>query len=131
MVDHQAESDDGNTPLTEEELAGLIPTHLSTKAELNQWEALNIAQARGAIARRRPQDVQSVDVLRDLHSRMFDRTWTWAGIYRRPDSNISPYRCANVPTLLHDPVVNAHARYDADDRTPEAVDLHSDATARR
>jgi Fic-DOC domain mobile mystery protein B len=122
VVDHQAESDDGNTPLTEEELAGLIPTHLSTKAELNQWEALNIAQAHGVIARRRTQDVLSLDVLRDLHSRMFDRTWTWAGLYRRTDNNISPYPWANVPMLLHDLMDNAHARYDASDKTPEALD---------
>ena len=122
VVDHQAESDDGNTPLTEEELAGLIPTHLSTKAELNQWEALNIAQAHGVIARRRPQDVLSVDVLRDLHSRMFDRTWTWAGMCRRTDNNISPHPWAIVPMLLHDLVDNAHVRYDASDKTPEALD---------
>ena len=34
----------GATPLDGDELASLIPDHLTTQAELNEWEQLNIQQ---------------------------------------------------------------------------------------
>lgn len=33
---------DGQTPLDTDELAGLVPTHLVTKGDLNDWEQENI-----------------------------------------------------------------------------------------
>jgi hypothetical protein len=40
-----ATTSDGNTPLSPEELADLIP-NLATKEELNEWERENILRAR-------------------------------------------------------------------------------------
>lgn len=51
-----AKGADGNTPLDENELEGLI-----------------------------------LKFLRELHRRMFDETWIWAGSFRRSDKSISPY----------------------------------------
>jgi hypothetical protein len=34
----------GATPLDPDEAAGLIPKHISTQADLNAWEQLNITQ---------------------------------------------------------------------------------------
>jgi hypothetical protein len=66
---------DGNTPLSPEELADLIPS-LATKEELNEWERENNLQARAwAIEdRASPADIPSDEYVRMLHKRMFDQT---------------------------------------------------------
>ncbi|HEX3985624.1 MAG TPA: mobile mystery protein B [Acidobacteriaceae bacterium] len=83
-------SGDGNTPLSPDELADLIP-NLATKEELNEFERTNILVAyEWALAPRniRRQDPLTERYLRDLHYRMFDQTWKWAGIYRTTEKNI-------------------------------------------
>jgi Fic-DOC domain mobile mystery protein B len=80
---------DGNTPLSPDELADLIP-NLATKEELNEWERENILLARAwAIASRTGAvDMASDEYVRKLHGKMFDQTWKWAGEYRCTDKNI-------------------------------------------
>jgi Fic-DOC domain mobile mystery protein B len=82
--------EDGNTPLSPEELDELIPD-LSTKEELNEWERQNIVEAYAWAFERR--NLGRVDplietYLRELHHRMFDQTWKWAGTYRSTEKNI-------------------------------------------
>ncbi len=79
----------GNTPLSAEE-ADLIP-NLATKEELNEWERQNILEAYAwALAPNhlRRRDPLSEPYVRDLHLRMFDQTWRWAGVYRTTERNI-------------------------------------------
>ncbi|WP_183017203.1 hypothetical protein [Achromobacter sp. UMC46] len=45
---------DGQTPLDPDERAGLIPEHLNTKGELNDWEQENILRAVRWLKRTRP-----------------------------------------------------------------------------
>lgn len=116
-----AKGADGNTPLDENELEGLIPPHLTTRAELNQWEARNIALAYEWIAKRTP-DVLDLKSLRELHRRMFDETWIWAGSFRRSDKSISPYHWTEVSRLVRDLLANTQVRYEQGERTPEALD---------
>jgi len=80
---------DGNTPLSPEELADLIP-NLATKEELNEWERENILRGREwAVGdRTSPTDMVSHEYVRKLHKRMFDETWKWAGDYRHTEKNI-------------------------------------------
>ena len=80
---------DGNTPLSPDELADLIP-NLATKEELNEWERQNILGAREWALRDRtpPNDIVSDEYVRKLHLRMFDQTWKWAGQYRRTEKTI-------------------------------------------
>src|SRR5258707_9011650 len=80
---------DGNTPLSPEELADLIPS-LATKEESNEWERQNILLAREwAVADRTSlNDVVSNAYVRKLHLKMFDQTWKWAGRYRQTEKNI-------------------------------------------
>src|SRR5713226_2966928 len=81
---------DGNTPLTPEELADLIP-NLATKEELNEWERENILEARRwALSDRNVKTLDPIadDYIRKLHLRMFDQTWKWAGTYRTTEKNI-------------------------------------------
>lgn len=113
--------DDGATPLTEDETDGLIPPHLSTRAELNQWEATNIASANSWIGSRVPT-VLDVAFLKELHRRMFDETWEWAGEFRRSDKNISPYHWTEMPRLIHDLIANTQVRYEHSAKTDEALD---------
>lgn len=81
---------DNNTPVSPEEQAELIP-NLATKEELNEWERQNILEAYAwALA---PSNLQRHDPLqesyiRELHKRMFDETWKWAGSYRTSEKNI-------------------------------------------
>nr|CAA9256383.1 conserved hypothetical protein [uncultured Armatimonadetes bacterium] len=80
---------EGATPLDPDAKAGLIPD-LSTQAELNEWEAANIAAALRWALRSRTlrRDLLSVSGLLLLHRRMFDATWSWAGQFRRIDTNL-------------------------------------------
>jgi len=81
---------DGNTPLSPDEEADLIP-NLSTRDELNEWERANILVAYDwALSPRtlRRNDPMTEAYLRDLHHRMFDQTWKWAGVYRTTEKNI-------------------------------------------
>jgi Fic-DOC domain mobile mystery protein B len=81
---------DGSTPLSPEEQDDLIPD-LATKEELNEWERQNILEAyRWAFAPRnlRRQDSYAEGYVRELHQRMFDQTWKWAGRYRTTEKNI-------------------------------------------
>ena len=81
---------DGNTPIRQEDAEQLIP-RISTMAELNEYETLNILEA-GAWAFS-SRTMTSSDPLgefyvRALHSRMFDKVWKWAGKYRTNEVNI-------------------------------------------
>ena len=84
-----ATTSDGNTPLSPEELADLIP-NLATKEELNEWERENILRGREwAVGdRTSPTDMVSDEYVRKLHKKMFDETWKWAGDYRHTEKNI-------------------------------------------
>ena len=89
-----ASTSDGNTPLSPEELADLIP-NLATKEELNEWERENILRAREwALGdRSAAPDLASDAYVRKLHQKMFDQTWKWAGEYRRSEKNMgTPFR---------------------------------------
>ena len=103
-------ADDGTTPIDEDESEGLLPTHLISHAELNQWEARNITRALRWVALRTPR-VLDVRFLQNLHRRMFDETWAWAGTFRRSDKSISPFHWTEVPRLLHDLVADTRERH--------------------
>ncbi len=83
-------AEDGNTPLSPEEQADLIP-NLATREELNEWERQNILEACGwALDEKKilRLDPLTEPYLRQLHRRMFDQAWKWAGRYRTTEKNI-------------------------------------------
>jgi Fic-DOC domain mobile mystery protein B len=77
----------GATPLDADELASLIPGHITTQGELNEWEQLNILQGE-AWARKQRKEILNEAFLRQLHKQMFGETWRWAGEFRKSDKNI-------------------------------------------
>ena len=82
--------EDGHTRLTPDEEGELIPS-LVTRGDLNEWERPNILEAaRWALSPRTLSRIDPVSehYLRDLHRRMFDETWKWAGRYRSTEKNI-------------------------------------------
>ena len=79
--------DDGQTPLTPEELEGLIPSHITLRGELNEAEQINIVEAQ-SWGYKRNRSVLSLKFLNDLHKRMFGTVWKWAGQYRKTGKNI-------------------------------------------
>lgn len=112
---------DGNTPLDADELDGLIPPHLRTRADRNQWEARNVERALTWLADR-PFTVLAPGALATLHRRMFDQTWTWAGTFRRSEKSVSPFAWIDVPRLMRDLVANSIAQSLAPAGSAMAID---------
>lgn len=80
----------GQTPIDDAEAEALIPP-LTTQAELNEWEEQNIIGGRNwAFSKRvlNKAEPLSEKFLFELHRRMFDGTWKWAGNIRTRDKNI-------------------------------------------
>lgn len=109
----------GNTPLDPDEAAGLIPEHIATQAQLNEWEQRNILDAYVRVGRRRRGSVLDVDFLRRLHREMFGATWRWAGTFRTTGKNIGvpPHEIATrLLDLLKDAEVwIAHGTFSPDE----------------
>lgn len=87
----------GATPLDPDESAGLLPGHIATREQLDEWEAENILEGqRWAVSAAKRRDILDDAFLRELHRRMFGRTWNWAGTYRTTEKNIgvAPARIA-------------------------------------
>lgn len=78
----------GATPLDPDEAQGLLPTHITTQGELNVWEQTNILQGELWAARQSKRELLDEAFIRELHRRMFDQTWRWAGTFRSSDKNI-------------------------------------------
>lgn len=80
---------EGATPLDPDEIDGLIPKHINTQNALNEWEQQNILEATQwlmkVISRK---TLLTEDFVRELHKRMFGKTWSWAGTFRNTDKNI-------------------------------------------
>jgi Fic-DOC domain mobile mystery protein B len=109
----------GASPLDPDDAGGLLPDHIATRAELNAWEQANIAKAFDWLARRPGASVLSLAFVRELHRRMFDETWTWAGEYRTKETNIGvpPHEIAPaLQNLLTDVAYWVeHATYPTDE----------------
>ena len=90
------DDDDANTPLAPIEREGLIPSYLTTRAELNAAEQEAIEAADQWAFSRRRATIVDVDALLTLHKRMLRPVWKWAGDIRQTERNIgvAPHRIA-------------------------------------
>lgn len=96
--------DDAATPLEPDERRQLIPTYITTRAQLNEVEQIGITEA-DEWAFKRKRDFLSEKDLLALHKRMFGKVWRWAGAFRTTERNIgvAPYLIATqLRTLLDD-----------------------------
>lgn len=96
----------GATPLDPDETAGLIPLHITTQGELNEWEAQNILNAeKWLFSTSSHGDFLTIEFTRLLHNKMFNETWKWAGLFRSTIKSIgvAPYNIStNLTNLLAD-----------------------------
>ena len=78
-------TNEGDAPLDIDQIRDLIPSHITSQVELARWEQDNISEALAWTEKRRPRDILSQDVMRQLHRKMFCHTWRWAGKIRRTE----------------------------------------------
>jgi Fic-DOC domain mobile mystery protein B len=107
---------DGNTPIRREEAEQLIPK-ISTMGELNEYETLNILRAREWAFDTRTSkstDPLKEHYVRELHRRMFDQVWKWAGTYRKHELNIG---CEPRDILRRIPQLLGNVRFWLDHKT--------------
>lgn len=76
------------TPLDPDETTGLLARHITTQAELNEWEQANILEGQRWAVKQGRRDMLDEAFVRELHHRMFSKTWKWAGQFRHTDKNI-------------------------------------------
>lgn len=120
----------GATPIDDDDLAGLIPDFVATRADLNQVEFENITKALPWAYRRAhmvgTDGVLSYGFMLDLHRRMFGDVWKWAGTLRRRITNIGidPSQIVMQSRLLFDDARFGHREsvFSADEL---AARLHS------
>jgi len=89
------DDDDANTPLEPEEREQLRLSYITTRGELNEAEASNIADGYGWFVSRK-RDILDQALLNTLHQHMYGQVWKWAGSYRATPHNIGidAYRIA-------------------------------------
>lgn len=78
----------GATPIDPDEALGLIPVHITTQADLNAWEEMNIVEGANWIKRQKITQSLNEGLVRELHHRMFNQTWLWAGTFRKSAKSI-------------------------------------------
>ncbi len=80
---------EGATPLNPEEADALIPLHITTQSQLNEWEAANILEAENWLfSTSHRGNFLTIDFIKSLHKKMFGNTWKWAGAFRSTAKNI-------------------------------------------
>ena len=78
----------GATPLSLEDLEGLIPKYITTRSELNDAEFKNIAEASKRYFLSRKRFLFTIGNLYKIHKEMFGQVWKWAGKKRITEKNI-------------------------------------------
>ncbi len=81
---------EGQTPLNEEEKDGLLIKMITLQNELDEFEQMNIERAiEWTINTNLKQDkILSEKFIKELHKRMYDQVWKWAGEFRKFEKNI-------------------------------------------
>ena len=80
----------GQTPIEEEEKEKLKIKTISTRGELNEFEQANIEKAIEWSLKTNPSynKILTIDFIIEVHKRMFDQVWGWAGEFRKTNKNI-------------------------------------------
>ena len=110
------------TPLTEDEREGLLVPTISNRGELDEFEQLNVEQAvEWTFSRNLKQErIFTEAFIRELHRRMYDQVWKWAGNYRTTNKNIGVDKY-QIPTALRQ--LLGDARFWFDHQTYPAEEL--------
>lgn len=79
---------DGATPLEPEEMEGLKFKHVATRGQLDELEQANIQEGLEWLIRQKNKNLFAEGFVRELHTRLFGRVWSWAGTFRSTEKNI-------------------------------------------
>lgn len=81
---------DSQTPLNEDEKDGLRIKSITTQGELDEFEQLNIEKAvEWTIhSNLKSERILSEKFIKNLHKKMYNDVWKWAGNFRKTDKNI-------------------------------------------
>ncbi len=107
---------DGNTPIRQEDAEQLLP-RISTMGELNEYEAVNILEARlWAFTSKTMTSTNPLEepYIRTLHRKMFDQVWKWAGTYRKHEVSIG---CDPTEIVQRIPQLLANTKHSLDHKT--------------
>ncbi|SEQ30183.1 mobile mystery protein B [Neolewinella agarilytica] len=82
--------EEGQTPISEDEMPGLKVKSITLQRELDEFELLNITKAKIWLKKQKltPEAALSEAFLKKLHKKMFGDVWKWAGVFRRSEKNI-------------------------------------------
>jgi len=81
----------GQTPLSEEEMEGLLIPTITTREELNEFEQLNIEKAVEWYLIRKKFKYETIlteGFIFEVHRRMLGEVWSWAGETRKSEKTI-------------------------------------------
>jgi Fic-DOC domain mobile mystery protein B len=81
---------DGQTPLDEDEKEGLLIPTVTTRGELDEFEQLGVEKANEWLLNKKfsVNKILTEDFVKELHKRMFNDVWKWAGEFRKTNKNI-------------------------------------------
>ncbi len=81
---------DGQTPIDEDEKEGLLIKTISTRSELDEFEQYNIEKAVQWTLKNKfkMEKILQEDFILELHKRMYNEVWKWAGHFRKTNKNI-------------------------------------------
>lgn len=80
----------GQTPLEEDEKDGLLIPTITTRADLDEYEHLNIEEAMLWVTSKtlKTETIFTEKFIRNLHKRMYGNVWKWAGDFRKTNKNL-------------------------------------------
>jgi Fic-DOC domain mobile mystery protein B len=81
---------DGQTPIDEEEKEGLLIPTITTRRDIDEFEQLGVEEAI-EWSRKRKFDLEQIlseEFVMELHKKMFEDVWKWAGQRRTSGKNI-------------------------------------------
>jgi len=86
----EPEEIDSQPPLDEDEKMGLLIPTVATRAELDEFEQQNIEKAIQWTMEKsfRPGIIFTEDFVRNVHRRMYNDVWAWAGEFRKTNKNL-------------------------------------------
>ena len=97
MIEMKSDND-GKTLIDPDELFALIPS-ITHRYELDELEQQNIRNGKqwARSSRNLKKDYPTDFGLRNLHKKMFENVWEWAGVYRKTEKNIGFVYSYQVP----------------------------------
>ena len=114
--------DDGQTPLSEEELEGLTIPSITTREELDEFEQFNIEKAiQWTIGKKiKSEDLLSETFIKGLHKRMYGEVWKWAGSFRNSEKNLG-IKSFLIPVQFKQLLDDAKFWYDNNTYSPDEM----------